>query len=176
MARRAGCQTGGRSKGRRLGRKQSPDAYRYCCRWGSRATCSFAGTNARPASDGTPRIHRPWVRVFWSTTAEETVCRTFHLANTEQELTDAEMQELTDADIAWQLQMQETVLDNQSTNQLLLNDDACAWELNNTLNLSKEKTLKCKYCNRPCRVEWQHCPSCDFVLGAKEEDVLSDSD
>ena len=83
MARRAGCQTGGRSKGRRLGRRQSPDAYRYCCLWGSRATCSFAGTNARPASDGTPRIHRPWVRVFWSTTAEETVCRTFHFANTE---------------------------------------------------------------------------------------------
>lgn len=83
MARRAGCRAGGRNKGRRLGRKQSPDAYLYYCRWGSRATCSLAGTNARPASGGTPRIHRAWVCVFWNTTAEETVCRTFHLANTE---------------------------------------------------------------------------------------------
>ncbi len=40
-------------------------------------------TNVRPASGGTPRSHRRWVCVFQNTTGEETVCCTFHFANTE---------------------------------------------------------------------------------------------
>ena len=83
MARRAGCRAGGPSKTLRLCQKHRLDAYRYRWRYESRATYSPVCTNVRPASGGTPRNHHPWVCVFESTTAEETVLCTCHSANTE---------------------------------------------------------------------------------------------